>query len=209
MQNRRDADRITEDVLLTYGAYVRVAASLQHSNRIQMTYKGLTITWLLATFIGIGYTLSSIEVSLPFNHFLIVTALCVASAFVIGLIWYLDLFVQEKKIASAVHSGLSLENLHPWLPRAYHNVVHMHYLFSYVAMKSVFYVGSLSILIFTICASISAFLYNRNFSFWWIILIVMICLISFLLLFSRLITKKTDPYPLLEKLQKKDENRRI
>ncbi len=141
MVRSKSKNKIIEDDLLAYGKYLQVAIFLQHSNRIQLKYKLTTFTWFLATFIGVGYSLSNMEVNLPFHPFLLAPVLCVASLCVIGIIWYLSIIVQEKNIATAVHQGLYLEEKHAWLPKTYHNIVQMQYLLGYVSMKSVFYLG--------------------------------------------------------------------
>ena len=119
---------VSEEDILVYGAYAKVSYSLQHSNNTQLTYKGATLTWIIATYIGIGYSPSSMEVNLPLNPMFIVAIICLASLLVVCGIWYLDLIVEEKKIASAVHNGLMLEKKHAILPKVFHNVVKMNYL---------------------------------------------------------------------------------
>jgi len=199
----RKKNEITEDDSLAYGKYLQVAIFLQHSNRIQLNYKFAKFTWFLATFIGVGYSLSTIEVNLPIHPFLIAHVLCVASLCVIGIIWYLDIIVHEKNIATAVHQGLSLEEKYPWLPKTYHNIVHMHYLLGYVSMKSVFYLGCASILFLTIGFYISSYLYLENFKFWPLVLALILSAIPFLFVLSRWMTKSTDPYRVINKLYSK------
>jgi len=202
-KKKKNPAALTEEELLIYGAYVRVAVSLQHSNRMQLTYKGITLTWLLATFIGIGYSLSSREVNLPLNSFIVVSVISVASSLIIGIIWYLDLIVQEKTIASAVHRGLNLEKENKWLPRAYHNVVDMHHLIGYVSRKSVFYFGCMSILVLTIFGSLSGYLYTEHSKIWFCLLLIPMVLIPLLFFLSTFMTKKTDPYNEINKLHSK------
>lgn len=202
MKHKAHSGKITEETLLAYGAYNQVATSLQHSNRIQLSYKGITSTWLLASFIGMGYSLSTLEVNLPFQPLLVVTVLCLASLLVIGMIWYLDLIVQEKSIASAVHAGLKLEEEFSFLPNAYHNVVRLHYLFGYVALKSIFYLICATILLFTMCAALSFYLININMTWWPVVPVLTFILIPCLFIVSLKSTKKTDPYPILKKLSR-------
>lgn len=203
MVKQKRKNGITEDDLLAYGKYLQVALFLQHSNRIQLKYKLTTFTWFLATFVGVGYALSTVEVNLPFQPLLIVPVLCVASLCVIGIIWYLDIIVQEKNIATAVHQGLSLEETYSWLPKTYHDIVQMHYLLGYVSMKSVFYLGCATILFLTIGFCVSTYLYLMNFRYWPLVLIVILATIPLLFVFSRWMTKSTDPYSVISKLYKK------
>ncbi len=193
---------LTEDDLIVYGRYAKVMYHLQNSNRTQLTYKGATLTWMIATYIGIGYSPSSFEVSLPFNSLLVVVSICIASLLVLGGIWYLDLIVEEKKIAKTVHNGLSLEDKYSFLPKACHNVVKMSYLLGYVSKKSIFYIAWASILLLTICGSFTMYLFQKDDKFWWYI--PFICLILIPLLFYSIswATKKTDPYLILERFIK-------
>lgn len=93
---KQQKDEITEDELLIYGAYGRIAYSLRHSNYVQLTYKFIMFTWLMANFIGIGYIISSEEINLPIHPFLFVPVICLASLLVVGIVWHLDLIVEEK-----------------------------------------------------------------------------------------------------------------
>lgn len=191
---------LTEDDLLVYARYAKVAYNLQKSNNTQLTYKGAAITLMLATFIGIGYSSSTYEVNLPYNSLLVVVSICFASLLILGSIWYLDLIVEEKKIAKTVHNGLALEERYQMLPNAYHNVVKMNYLLGYVSKKSMFYLAWASILILTICTSSTIYLVQENYEFWWTTLLVSIGIIPLMFFISNWITKKTDPYPILDKL---------
>jgi len=191
---------ISEDDMLIYGRYAKVAYNLQSSNRTQLTYKTATLTWIIATYIGIGYSPSSFEVSLPFNSLLVVSSICVASLLVLSGIWYLDLIVEEKKIAKAVHNGLALEEKYSFLPRAYHNIVKMNYLLGYVSKKSLFYLAWASILLLTICAAETMYFFQKQFSLWWLTPLITLAIIPLLFSFINWITKKTDPYPRLDKM---------
>lgn len=191
---------LPEESVLVYARYTKVAYSLQNSNHTQLTYKSATLTWMVATYIGIGYSPSSFEVSLPFNSLLVVVSICVASFLVLVSIWYLDLIVEEKKIAKAVHNGLTLEERYPFLPKSYHNVVKMNYLLGYVSRKSVFYLAWASILILTMCASTTTYFFQKKYLFWWLPLVCTGLLIPLLFFIARWATKKTNPYPALNKL---------
>src|SRR6185436_7072571 len=146
-KNKDDLQPISENDLLIYARYAKVAYNLQNSNYTQLTYKTVTLTWMIATYVGIIYAASSFEVSLPFNSLLVVVSICLGSLLVIGGIWYLDLIVEEKKIAKTVRNGLALEEKHAVLPKAYHNVATMNYLLGYVSKKSIFYLSWASILL--------------------------------------------------------------
>lgn len=188
----------SEEDLLVFGAYNQVAVLLQHSNRIQLQYKITTSTWLLATFFGVGYSMSSREANLPIDPLLVGAILAFASLLVIGRIWYLDLIVQEKIIASAVHSGLLLEKQHPWLPRAYESIVRVHHLLGYVTIKSIFYFAIATILILTICAALTTHLYWLQIAYWPLIPFAALISLGVLYYLLHFVNKKLDPYHLLQ-----------
>lgn len=206
MAIKDDKTALSEDDLLVYARYAKVAYNLQNSNRTQLTYKAATMTWIIATYIGIIYSSSSFEASLPFNSLLVVVSICIASILVLGGIWYLDLIVEEIKIAKTVHNGLALEEEYSFLPRLYHNVVKMNYLLGYVSKKSVFYLAWASILILTICASATTYLFKIDYKYWWFSFLFTIIIIPALYFISNLFTKKTDPYLVLNKLHSQKGN---
>jgi hypothetical protein len=201
MKNKTQA--VSEEDVLVYARYAKVAYNLQNSNRTQLTYKNAALTWIIATYIGIGYAASSYEVSLPFNSMLVIITICIASLLVLSGIWYLDLVVEEKKIAKSVHNGLAIEDKYSLLPQAYHNVTKMNYLLGYVSKKSIFYLAWATILLLTIGASATTYLLQENSAFWWLFLLIVLSFIPLLFYISNYITKKNDPYPILDRLQRK------
>lgn len=207
MKEKNEDNSFTEEELLIFGAYAEVAFSLQKSNRSQVIYKGLAITWIIATYIGVGYCPSSYEVNLPLDPFLLVASIGVVSFLVLGAICYRDLVIEEKKIASAVHEGIVLEEryLH-LLPQVYHNVVEMNDLLGYVFRKFIFYISFASILIVTISASVAAYLFLAGSNMWIIAFLSLLALIPFLFLTAFKITKNTDPYPVLKKIHEDKKN---
>ncbi len=208
MEKKNKIQELSESDLLIYGAYAKVAYSLQCSNLAQLTYKGASITWIIATYIGIGYSPSSDEIDLPFNPLFAVSGICLASLLVLCSLWYRDLIVEEKKIAVAVHQGLALEKTHPTLlPQVYHSVVKMNYLLGYVSKKSLFYISFATILLITVCADVTSYLFIRNCKLWEIIPFILIIIIPSLFFIANWMTKKTDPYQILKKShEKKDKH---
>jgi len=107
--NKEDVGPITEDDLLVYGAYGRVAYSLRHSNNVQLMYKLITFTLFIATLIGVGYLVSSREVDLPIPPLLIVPAVCLFSLLIIFIVSL------TKALLPALQYCLTLHNLAPQL----------------------------------------------------------------------------------------------
>ncbi len=187
-----------EKDLLVYGAYLQVASALQYSNNIQLRYKTITSMWLMATFIGAGYSLSSVEVNLPIHPLLVVPILCFASTFIILLIWYLDLIVQEKAIASAFLTGVELEKEHDWLPQVYRVVMNFNLPLNYITMKSSFYLGMITIESLAITASLGFYLYLKNHILWIFFSGFSLLIVPAFFFFFTQLTRKTDPYPTLK-----------
>jgi len=196
------AKKVTESKLITYGIYSHILESFQHYNRIQVTYRTFVSTWILATFIGIGYSLSSLEVDLPVHPLIIVTLICFASFCGISLIYYMDLIVTERSIVVLVHESLEMEKKNPWLPQVIHTCDEINHLLGYVNMKSIFYLGCYMILFLTLAFSIILFSFIEQFPpiipIIGLLIIVLIFLGTYFFLFS---SKKKNPYSRIKNLQ--------
>lgn len=198
-------NELSENDLLVYGAYAKVAYSLQRSNSAQLTYKNLAITWVIATYIGVGYSPSSNEITLPFSPLLAIPGICFASLLVLASIWYRDLIVEEKKIAVAVHQGIVLEKNYPdLLPQVYHSVLKMNYLLGYVSKKSIFYICFASILLITVFADVTSYLFIGHCALWEVVPFILVAVIPALFFITNRITRKTDPYQILKKTERRD-----
>lgn len=188
-----------EDLIMAYEAYAQTIERLQHFNRMQTTYRTFAFTWLAATFFGIGYSLSSREINLPFPPLMIVVLLCVLSSAGIVLIWYMDLIMCERMIATALFEGLEYEKEFEWIPKVHQTSNSFHGLWGYVHLKALFYVGCFLIIYGTMGVALGLLLKD---SYLWIIspfvslsVVVLFFYVSFYFL------KKTDPYERLEKFK--------
>ena len=179
---------------MEYGCYRQIAVSLQHYNRIQTTYRTFTSTWLLATFFGIGYTLSSLEVNLPFHPLVITAFICLASATGVSLVWYMDLIICEQHIAALVVDGMELEKKHNWLPQFYHTVNKMSKLLGYVTLKGVFYVGCFVILFIAMGASLTIFLKTLGNKYYIAVPFIDLIVMGAISRYIFICMKRYDPY---------------
>ncbi|NGX56377.1 MAG: hypothetical protein K1060chlam5_00615 [Candidatus Anoxychlamydiales bacterium] len=109
-----------DDESLAYGFYSMLITYEDHYNNIQNKYKGLTITWVLATFIAIGYMLSGYEKALFINPLLIILFLTILSSFGVCLLWFLDAGVYESLIFSIWQETHKLEEKHSSLGKSHH-----------------------------------------------------------------------------------------
>jgi hypothetical protein len=195
---------LSEEKFLVYGTYSQIADILKHRDSIQATYRTFASTWLLATFVGIGYALSSKETSIPFHPLLAVAFISLASATGIFIIWLMDLVSCEQSIASMVYNGMELERQHAWLPHYYHNVNEMGSLRKFIRLKALFYNGCLSILFITMGTSLTLYAsISNHFSRFFIpvFTIFLILLVRFAILSSM---RKNDPYKRIEELKRKN-----
>jgi hypothetical protein len=95
--------------------YVELNEREQHFNDLQNRYRTLASTWLLATFAGIGFALSStLAVSFPTD--ILVAGIAVAGALGIVLIWILDVLVYHQLLLAGYSVGNQLEEIYSWLP---------------------------------------------------------------------------------------------
>lgn len=113
---------IADDDSIAYGLYSQLIAYEDHYNVIQNKFKGLTITWTLATFIGIGYLISGFEKALYIDVLLVVFLLSILSAQGVFLIWFLDSEIYDNLIYSIWKEIYKLEEDHSFLGKSHHLV---------------------------------------------------------------------------------------
>ena len=87
---------------LQFGLYSKLSQFERHLDTISTRYKNMSLTWLLATFAGIGFLLSSETSKLPFSIF--IPAMLIAFLGIIGnsLLWHLDINVYDRLWASII-----------------------------------------------------------------------------------------------------------
>jgi hypothetical protein len=192
------AKKISEHQLIIYAAYTQIFDVLQHYNKMQTAYRGFTSTWLLASFIGIGYALSSLHLSIVIPGLILVFLISLASTSGVFLIWYLDLIVCEKFIATSVSEGLELEEKFDWLPKFYSNIGQLSSYIGYINQKSLFYLGIYLIQFTVINLSACAYTFVSYTQYWPLILALLIFLEILFMSSIILYTKKTDPYSQLK-----------
>jgi hypothetical protein len=189
-----------EDQIIAYEAYVQTIDRLQHFNRMQTTYRTFASTWLLGTFFAIGYSLSSRE-NLPFSPLIVVALLCLASSAGIVLIWYMDLMMCERMIATALFEGLEYEKKYSWIPKIHQSSHVFHSLWGYVHLKSLFYIGYFAIVFETMGVALA--FHFKNTGIWFLPPTIALIIISLFAYFSYIAIKNNDPYLRLGRMRKK------
>ena len=75
---------------LNYGLYTKLNEFESHLETISTKYKQIALTWLLATFAGIGFLLSVQTAQLPVNHLVAVSLIAMIGLLGVTLLWHLD-----------------------------------------------------------------------------------------------------------------------
>ena len=147
---------------LAYGTYSRILNGGRHHGAIQTGYRIIASSWLLATFAGIGFLLSSDNI-LPFNHLLGVSVLCMIGITGLYLTWYEDTFVQEMLLDINVVEGLRLEKQFSWLPQVHHCFLRLYQTTNARFVKVLFFIGCKSILFFIMWSSLAIYFYKFSY----------------------------------------------
>lgn len=105
------------DRLLIYGIYTKLIDDIKQFDTIQAIYRTTASTFLLATFVAIGFLFSSKTMILPIDNLIIVILICMMSLGAISTICFLDLVYQERLVISCFCELYKLEKQHPWLPQ--------------------------------------------------------------------------------------------
>lgn len=105
------------DKSIAYGLYTKIESYQSHYNIVKTKYKLLGSTWLLATFIGIGYLLAGKEMGLPISELSAISLLCLLSSAGLSLIYFLDISVYHRLLEALYRGALELENKNPFLAR--------------------------------------------------------------------------------------------
>ena len=92
-----------------------IGESERHFNSIQARYRLLASTWLLASFAGIGFSMTKLESPADKDIFLCLIA--AAGSIGIVIIWVLDILGYHRLLAAYFLEGLRTENEHRDLPQ--------------------------------------------------------------------------------------------
>lgn len=103
--------------------YDHISQEERHFNMIELEYRKLTSHWLLVSLGAIGYVISK-ESVIPFNAWLLVIAICVATCTGILILWMLDIKVYHELLHAAFREGVKLEKKYAHiLPNIRNNMV--------------------------------------------------------------------------------------
>src|SRR5579872_970979 len=128
--------------IIAYGLYSQLKLHKDHFSNMKNRYRGLSSTWFLAAFTGMGFLLSGYEnIELPFNTLLGVVILCFCACFGITLLWFVDIVLYQRLWLGTVVELARLEEAHHWLPRINLNTLITRRNKKYRIFQSYFYIG--------------------------------------------------------------------
>lgn len=145
-----------EDHSLIYGFYSQIKAQKNHFSNMQIRYRSISSTWLLAAFAGIGLLLSRHDLQLPFNTLGGILILSFCTIFGLTLLWHLDIVLYQKLWLGTVVTLAKLEKEHNWLPRVNTNILMIRRTKEFSFFQSIYYIGLNCI--FVIIGAVTSFI---------------------------------------------------
>jgi hypothetical protein len=120
----------------------------RHFNQLQAGYRGLASTWLLAAFVGVGFTFIN-NSTIPFHLWLpLAGGIAVLGAIGIALVWVIDILVYHQLLNGVFFTAMRLESAHyPPELRFRSNMVHLSGRGGVVGHVMLFYMGAMSALL--------------------------------------------------------------
>ena len=98
-----------------------ITRSEQHFNTLEVQYRKLASTWLLAAFAGMGYIATAKDLPLPVGPTIFVLAL--GASLGIQLLWIVDLLTYHRLLLANFVEGWRLERMHKYLPQIRGNML--------------------------------------------------------------------------------------
>lgn len=98
-----------------YGIYTKLTHFERHFDIITTRYRNIALTWLLATYAGIGFLLSTETQTLIIDHLLAVIFICFIGMLGVALIWHLDMNVYHRFWTALFVEEVIMEEQHPFL----------------------------------------------------------------------------------------------
>ena len=144
--------------------YTEIGASERHFNHLEHQYRLLASTWLLATFVAMGYLLINMEVSkddwLTPHRDLVIGGIALLGAIGIRLIWILDVRVYHQLLDACFVEGMRLEHEHDWLPSVRLNMYSTQRGGTVTPNIASFYVGCTTVLLLIMGFFLAVWLYQ-------------------------------------------------
>lgn len=94
---------------INLGLYSKSFSYTKHYNSIKMKYKSLLLTWILATFVSLGYVLSGKEVAAPIDKMIAIALVAIFSSRGVLLILTLDAEIYHRLLNASFSANLEME----------------------------------------------------------------------------------------------------
>lgn len=148
----------TQNQQIEFKLYCLLSSLENFYSRIQSTYKRVSATWLIASFIGMGYVFSVDGSNLPLDPLLILILIAFAAMWGISLLWFLDIYIFQTYFYGVVLEQAKFEKKYKWMPFLNIPIISLQCHSKTRTHQSLFYAGCILILLFIICAGVIAFL---------------------------------------------------
>ena len=113
-----DVEHIDADPkILAYGLHTKLRFYAYHYNLAKLKCKLISVTWLMASFIGFGYLLSGQESNLPVDLLVVMALLSVFASTGVLLLFFLDVAVYHRLLGAIVAGQIDIENKFPEVGR--------------------------------------------------------------------------------------------
>jgi hypothetical protein len=140
---------------------LEIGVQERHFNGLQTSYRSMASAWLLATFAGIGFSISQ-PIHVAIDRELLVAAIAVAGCVGIALLWVLDLLVYHRLLDSCFIEGLILEERYAWLPAFRNNMMKTQEGQGVLFRTVGFYLAPVVLLIFIAGGALGLWLYREE-----------------------------------------------
>ena len=102
---------------ICYGLYSKLLNLQNYYNQIQNSNKKVAATWLIASFIGMGYVFSKKASHLPLDPLILLIIIAFGTICGITLLWFLDIYVYQTYFYAIILENLKFEKKYEWFPK--------------------------------------------------------------------------------------------
>lgn len=132
-----------------------ISETERHFNGLETKYRILASQWLLASFAGMGFIITS-KTDLPFDALWVIIGICFVSSVGIFQLWRMDLIVYHQLLHAAFSEGVEMEKKFSFLPQIKSAMLHSQKGKDVTRSIVYYYSGSISVLL--IVAAITFFI---------------------------------------------------
>jgi hypothetical protein len=176
---------------IIYGLHGLLSDFERHLENISTRYKYMALTWLLASYAGIGSLLSTKMGGIIFNHFLGICIISFIGFIGVTLLWHLDMNVYHRFWSAVLAEEVIMEKKYPFLLQSRRKAFHIDEGRERVFSQGLLYIIANTLLLITMAVSLS-FFFNREHIYITIISISFILIISLIWKFMINVSNKIE-----------------